>query len=494
MVSEQNARDLLARAAGTIDVDDAAPMTLTGLPEPPRRRWAVVGAVAAAVLVVAGGGYGASRLVGDEPAPAERPADAAVVEREHVFGQDEVPSLIGYTRDEAVALLEERGVDVGIEPAYSCDQPKGYVLSSSPGPGAPMRSGDRVTLDVTAGPSPAVRCAVMDDRWQQVFDLVRFARGLAGTPAFADEVTLWAGDDSRREVTADAAVDPTAWELCGEEACHSALAAIVEMVTRPEPMSNGDESSFLSTRLVAKDDVGHVGPGSYGQACGLTSDPFGDLGLREHLPTYLWVEYPMDGIFRPCPTVQIEWTKDFRIAAVGLRLPDDDREPEEIDESGLAAQLEHLSTAARFAAWARGDRPAPPPFAQEVRLLIADYPFRRLDGAAAADRQQWATDCPRFMSAPCDATRMNPLAVIDRDGRPVVPTSRPEGRSEFCSLEGGADLPPALEAAVAEDMVEVGPAEPEDCGDAYRVELWIDDEGAIYAVNLAVSPRPGPLR
>jgi len=36
-------------------------------------------------------------------------------------------------------------------------------------------------------------------------------------------------------------------------------------------------------------------------------------------------------------------------------------------------------------------------------------------------------------------------------------------------------------------------AEPKSCGDAYSVELWIDDAGRIDAVDLALIPRKGPL-
>ncbi len=43
---EVQARSLLAKAAATIDVDDTAPMTLTGLPEPGHRRWPVLAAAA----------------------------------------------------------------------------------------------------------------------------------------------------------------------------------------------------------------------------------------------------------------------------------------------------------------------------------------------------------------------------------------------------------------------------------------------------------------
>ena len=78
MPTEDDARRLLEKAAATIDVDDTAPMTLTGLPEPRPHRWPVLAAAAAVVLAI-GGGYLVAQQFGDDhqPAPPIDQTDAA---------------------------------------------------------------------------------------------------------------------------------------------------------------------------------------------------------------------------------------------------------------------------------------------------------------------------------------------------------------------------------------------------------------------------------
>lgn len=76
-VTESEARRLLGAAAATIEVDDPAPLTLTGLPEPrPHRRWSVLVAVAASVVLLASAAWVVARQLGDgkqvPPEPLER--------------------------------------------------------------------------------------------------------------------------------------------------------------------------------------------------------------------------------------------------------------------------------------------------------------------------------------------------------------------------------------------------------------------------------------
>lgn len=67
--TENEARLLLAKAAATIEVDESTPTALTGLPEPPHRRWPVL-AAAAAVVVAIGGGLLVAQQAGDDPQPS----------------------------------------------------------------------------------------------------------------------------------------------------------------------------------------------------------------------------------------------------------------------------------------------------------------------------------------------------------------------------------------------------------------------------------------
>jgi hypothetical protein len=474
--TEEETRQLLAEAAATIDVDETAPMTLTGLPEPRARRWPVLAAAAAVVLAV-GGGYLVSQQLGDDPQPTPATdqtdaSDREPVEQEHVYTDVEMPSLLAYTRTEATELLQSRGYQIEVAKEYSCDQPAGYVLGSDPGPGTAMAEGDRVRLRVTAGPSPAVRCDVALDTWQQVFDLARFARGLGPAPAFPDEVSIAVGAGRHVELTAAEAAEPENWVLCDDSACHSALAALAQVLTAPEEM----DGSFASTFLVVTDDLPVMD--IVREPMCLTPDPY-DQALPYHAPTYVYVDYPKDGVWLcpPPPVVQIGWTEDYRIASVRLRLA---LETETIDEEVLEGNLDRFSAAERFAAWARGEGPAPE-FADRVRLLQG--------GSPPFGAQTWLRDpTDRWLYSMCSGLPpgdcgIDPIYQLDHYEGPVVPA-----RGRALCVERTADLPPYLADRATEDLVRLTKPEPPTCEQDLPVELWIDDDGLIYAINLAGPP------
>lgn len=474
MPTEEETRQLLAKAAGTIDVDETAPMTLTGLPEPSHRRWPVLAAAAAVALVI-GGGFLVTEQLGADYQPAvpidqTDAADREPVEQEHVYDDDEMPSLLGYTREDAVQLLEGRGYEAEVRKAYSCDQPAGYVLGTDPGPGTPLSVGDTATVRVTGGIPPNVRCAVATDEWQQVFDLARFARGLGPAPDFPDEVSIAVGEGRHVELTAAEAADPGNWVLCDEGECHSALAALEQILTVPEEM-NG---SFASTFLVVTDELPVMD--IVREPTCLTPDPY-DQALPYRAPTYVYVDYPKDGVWLcpPAPVVQVGWTEDYRIASVRLRLA---VETETIDEEELEGSLDRLSAARKFVTWARGEGPAPE-FADRVRVMFG--------GGGAVGHTGW-TDEPedRARYSGCSGLGfpdcgLDPVALLFRYDGHVVPTA---GRST-CA-EGG-EVPEQF-AASEEDVVRLEEPEPESCRSPWAVELWIDEEGVIYGVNQAGGP------
>lgn len=73
VVTEGEARRLLARAGDTIQVDPDAPLQLTGFPEATdRRRWPLVLAAAVAVVALVGGGLVAGTMLGRDGEPADR--------------------------------------------------------------------------------------------------------------------------------------------------------------------------------------------------------------------------------------------------------------------------------------------------------------------------------------------------------------------------------------------------------------------------------------
>ena len=467
--TEDEARSLLAEAAATIDVDETAPMTLTGLPEPRPRRWPVLAAAAGVVLAV-GGGFLVAQQLGDDPQPAPTvdetdAADREPVEQEHLYVEDEMPSLLGYTEDEATELIHSRGYALEVNVERSCDQPAGYVLGTLPGPGTPMDTGDSVQVRVTGGPPPAASCVKSalprQQVWQQVFDLARFARGLGPAPDFPEVLSIAVGEEKHFELTADEAADPDNWVQCAEDECHSPLAALAQILTTPAKM----RQSFESTFLVVSDDTPTLG-------C-LTEDPY-EQALPDHLPTYVFVDHPRDGISL-CPSppvVQIDWSEDRRIASVRLRLA---VEAETITEEELAGSLTRLSSATRFASWARGEGPAPE-FADRVRVMFG--------GGGAFGSTGWTDEpedrttysgCSGLGFPDCGA---DPVAMLVRyDGR-VVPT---EGRS-VCA--DGGEVPQRF-AEAPEDVVRLEEPESATCRRAWAVELWIDDDGVIYGVNQA---------
>jgi hypothetical protein len=476
--TEDDARLLLAKAAATIEVEESAPMTLAGLPEPRVRRWPVLAAAAAVVLAI-GGGYLVAQQLGDDPQPAPAidqtdAADREPVEQEHIYAADEMPSLLGYLEDEATELLESRGYPLEVHVEHRCDQPAGYVLGTDPGPGTPMRAGDSVTVSVTGGPAPNVRCRPPSPTWQQVFDLARFARGFGPPPAFPNGVSIAVGEGEYVELTAEEAADPERWVLCDDGECHSALAALEQILTEPVPM----DRYFPSTSIVLTDnlEIQAIGP----EPLCLTPDPLAELDVfKYHLATYVYVDYPKDfiSLCPPPPVVQVEWTEDYRIASVRLRLA---VESETIDEEELEGNLDRFSAAERFATWARGDGPAPE-FADRVRVLQG--------GAPPFGAPTWLRDPTERSSysmcsgLPPGSCAIDPIYQLDHYDGSVVPAT---GRA-LC-VEGTDDLPPYLAAQASEDLIRLTKPEPPTCQQDLPVELWIDDDGVIYAVNLAGPP------
>jgi serine/threonine-protein kinase len=65
--------------------------------------------------------------------------------------QVQVPSVVGQDKDVARATLQDQGFKVTAELATS-DTPKGKVISQSPGAGATVDKGSRVTITVSKGP------------------------------------------------------------------------------------------------------------------------------------------------------------------------------------------------------------------------------------------------------------------------------------------------------------------------------------------------------
>lgn len=220
MPTENEARQLLAKAAATIDVADDAPLTLTGLPDPRPRRWPVLAAAAAVVLAI-GGGFLVAQQLGDDPgqppapatSPTDRRVDAASEFVAWARGEGEAPAFA-----DRVRLLDDGGApfgtstwieepterwfwsmcsgvtpgDCGIDPTYVIEHHEGKVV--------PAR-GRALCVEGT-GDLPSYLADAAEE------DLVRLAEP---EPASCREdlpVELWINADGEIYAVNLAAVDP----------------------------------------------------------------------------------------------------------------------------------------------------------------------------------------------------------------------------------------------------------------------------------------------
>lgn len=434
MLTDDDARTLLHRAADTIDVDPASPLLTT----PPRPRWPMLVA-AAAVLAVAAGSFALSRDHASDPAPAA-PTTRTPVEQAHVLDPDQIPSLIGYKVDEAAELLEGMGLRVTSAISVNRCQPYDLVIGTSPHVGHRFERGDTVALSLT---TQGQGNCVSDPQWRTVWSMIRFARGLDGPPAMAPHLRLFVGTQVST-ITAAQAQDPDAWTLCRDGVCHSALAAIEQMATTTGP-------PYGQHRVVVQDF-------SFGPRGGWPLDRF-------------WIQPPVDGQFAPALSISIGTDPESgTLAQVALELPED------ITEPGLVVSLTQRAVATQFVSWARGAE-QPPPFADQVELLLDDDPWATLTAEEAASRLSWSY-CSGLSSDMCE---VDPLRILDEYEGPVVQT----GRLAVMCAPDPRHLPGGLADAVDAELVRLDQPEPWNCrDDAFAVELWVTENGEIRAVNL----------
>lgn len=423
IVTEAEARRLLAAAAATIEVDDPAPLTLTGLPEPrPHRRWSLLVAVAASVVLLASAAWVVARQLGDgeqaPPEPVQRPTTG-----EHRYGADEVPALVGNTEQEARGLLTSAGHRVTVEDQLTCEVPSGYVLGTSPTAGTALADGAAVRLHVT---SYAADDCSTPPGLGPVWELVRFARGLGGPPVWSDP------------------------SICAADACAAVLAALAELATRAAPVP--DVPTVLQ--------MGE-GYGTEDLRCLEMARPPAS-GLRRIYVHVAWQAHDFVGLCPRPPVVQADLDDAGRIVGLALR-----------GEAGPMVELTMLPKVSparhdavdRFIAWARTGG-GPPPFADRVRRLTGGFAPAWIDDPA--DRSVWA-GCSGLGFPDCG---IDPVAHVYRSrgdlevvvGIPPCPGAR--------YLTGRWD--------VEGDVVRV--SAPGFACDGWFVLLWIDEGGVIYGV------------
>jgi len=313
MLTESEARDLLALAGATVEVSP-----VTTLPDvPPRRHWPVL-AAAAAVLAVVGVGAALGLRSGDDvPAGVEAVPSVDFQGRPSVLGADQVPSVFGYDEASARSMLRSIGLAVSIARDPTCGS-VGRATSTDPGVGATFAPGDKVTLRVTAPPIGDVFCidqGPQDFEWQ----LIDFANGRGPAPAFADEVWVAANDVSAVIPLAMAA-DPATW-------VDGSPLGVLRQQSREVEESTG--YTFQVPRLVT--GVSTESPHCHG--LDLSGVPRSDPGFS------ISIEFPAEARSLHCTVVDVFRTNG-QISAISLRT---DQVPFETTAPGTVPDLIGMS-------------------------------------------------------------------------------------------------------------------------------------------------------
>lgn len=174
MLTEERARELLARAAETIEVAPAS-----GLP-PHRRRTPLLLAFAAVLVLVAGlSGFVVVTLHGRQgDSTALDPSGASAT-------MGVVPAVVGEDVRAAKRTLADAGFDVRIDITERCGLVEDRATATEPTPGTSVAEGSTVTLRYDE-PGPTMDCAYTPEA--RAWDFLDWARG--------------AGADERRPRTA----------------------------------------------------------------------------------------------------------------------------------------------------------------------------------------------------------------------------------------------------------------------------------------------------
>lgn len=515
MLSDDDARRLLAKAGDTIEVSATSPTV-------PRshRRWPVLLASAAVVAVIAAGVWLPRPAEQDVPAPAAPSVTSGVP-------NGTVPSVFGHTVDSARELLRDAGLVVRTKDKPSCP-PEGLPIGTIPTTGSPVGPGDEVVLEVST-PYALADCFGPDPL---AWDFLHFANGHGPAPGFANEVTLVVDNEEVGRLTGDQAGDPSRWGPVS--ALTELRAASAEVMSLTVDGTVEYRTPGLGARQgTPADDL-----------CGVARPAV--VGEREALT--LSVDIPVDGIFHCPATVAlyrtdglidtvVTWTEKpvARAAApepipdvVGLELDDARRA---VTEAGYAARVEEVqacdprvsvveqaptqqdvkddaedeagrvevvtlvvevphttrdcagvaAAAQGFLRFARGGQP--PAWAPEVRLLLGYVEQTTIPDEQADDPASWA------LCSGVDPTRC-PLSAVDVAGEgDVAVADRATDDIDYagdvfpfdCLIDLGG-LPGELYEM---DSIVLRPEAVGDCID-WVVELWIDDDGRIRAVNLRV--------
>lgn len=517
-LTDAQARSLLRAAGDTVEVSPA-PVRLP--PEPPRSRWGWAGVAAATVAVVAATSIAVSGQLGGVP-PSFDPSPTPVPDRPIAtpwnsieLADDQVPSVFGYAAADARRLLQEAGLDVNVSTEAACGAGD-RALRTEPGVGSRFASGDVVTL-VVSGPAER-ECASTPS--QRLWSFVDFAAGRSGPPEFATNVTFSVNGDvvslSDRQ-----AQDTSLWPTCSPDLalCPGNAADVVDASARrvqrvgdgyAQPTLEADSTRLTdaftidfpvdgiafyprwqvsldwrstdqgSSEVLAGVDLSwleapSVGSGGSVSVPSVTSLSLGEardtlgragLAVREErvggVPLGCWRDYyvvaqnpPPDADAAPGTPVVLT-----------TRLLPCDRDP-----------TDPLALGAAFVSWARGEGEAPP-FADEVGLYVGNQRVATAAGSdLAADGEAWQVRLEGYAQRDGDLSARQ--AVADAPAAGLVTGLDPH-EGVFCP--DAAPPPPEDTGGLWAQTVMT--AEPASCADALQVQLWVDGDDRVAAVNL----------
>jgi hypothetical protein len=442
MLTETEARELLARAAATIDVTAADPDLVSPAR---RRRWVVplIAAAATVAVIVTGVALTRDSSTSDAP-PATGPGPTLRHHPNQFPGR--IPSVFAFDAPSAERLLANRGLTVTTRPSYTCDT-AGRAVRTNPAAGTRFAPGDSVRLFVTAqGTLDCGRAALGSVAWQ----VLDFANHRGPAPAFASEVSVYV-DDKLTTMTAIEAADPDTW---GPGTALGLLAASTRQVMR--------ENGAVITPYLT------VGTG-IPSACGGESLP---SGLTRQQATWFAVEFPWPGVNGPCTIGQI-YQSNGRIHALVVgtshSLHQDHAQPggeSDSDPDGIGA---------RFLAYARGETDELP-VDTAVRLYLGNEYQKTINASDIADRTSWDL-CAVYAERGCPPPMSAVTVLREAAGEPSKEDSLPP---DIC-LNPLAELPPDTGGT---QVVVLGATGISSCIDDFSVQIWSNDLGQITAVNL----------
>ena len=165
-------------------------------------------------------------------------------------------------------------------------------------------------------------------------------------------------------------------------------------------------------------------------------------------------------------------------APTTVTVPSESPEPNPTERTPAEPTAQQRAVAESFAAFAGGG--PPPAFATSVRLLLGSKPVATVTGNEAAEHSAWVLPCDVYAERVCP---IDPLAPVATEKHLAITGTIVREPSACHVLRG--DLPADLtEPAALARSVSLSVPEPTSCIDAWELQLWLNDDGAILAANL----------